>query len=1111
MAGFRSWRVWLQSLCLAGLVLLTCPETGWAQVTAAISGRVEDASGAAVSGATVTVTDVTTGATRVVTSDATGNYRVLALRIGPHAVSVEKTGFETDITLVHLDVGEEAVLNLHLTVGQEMQEITVSETTPVVNTTTASVSGLVGEREIKDLPLNGRSFDDLITLNPGAINYSTMRSPNTTTSNGNAFAVDGQKPGDNETLLNGVEYTGSSQLAVTPGGVSGYLLGIDAVREFNLETGTYGAEYGKRAGAQVIVVTQSGSNAVHGTLYEFLRNNVLNTRNYFDPGATPPFKQNQFGASLGGPLKKDRLFLFGNYEGFRQRWAVTSVSFVPDAAARLGMLPCTASGTLACPSGKSIGTEIPVHGVNPTMLEYANLFWPTPNGPESGGGTAKAFNNPLQSINEDFGTMKLDYNVGRLDTLSAAYTIDEGNSLIPQSDPLFASALAVGSQVASVQETHIFSPQVINTFTAGFSRAAFANNSAPYVSIPASLSFVQGRGPGGITISGGLTTTGTGGVVTSAGPNNASGVWNRRNLFTYADGLQVSKGIHQISLGVSLQRLQDNEDTVSRLLGQASFTTLQSFLQGTVSTLQAVPQAEELGWRSLMGAWYVEDAIKVRHNLMVEVGLRHEFDTGWNEEAGRAANFITDANGVLLTTPRIGDSAFTQNNAKWLFGPRVALAWDPLGHGTTVVHAGFGTYYSLLDALAFQLNAVPNGPYNGTISYSGPLASIAPINPNAPIAAQCGTPGAPTTGCTKFAPQGVQANAKTPTLEKWTLAIEQQLTRTTSLRIGYVGSFGFHQIISIDANSIPPEICGSPTCTAGGVASSGLPAPVTAQSTVPVGATYIPVGRRPNPNLGGGFFWYTEGNSSYNALQLDVTKRFTRRFQFRANYTWSKSLDINSAPTGAQANNEAQMVLDRFDLRKDWGPSALNVAQQVHLMGSYELPFGRGRYWLANAGTVTDKLVGGWVFNTITTLMSGFPLTPQAGSNISGDGDTRNPDRPSLNPNFSGPIVEHSPTQWFNPNAFVLPAAGTYGDLGRGTLRGPGLVSMDVSLFKDTKLTEKVLMQFRAECFNVLNHTNFNTPNLTVFSGAALNPTAGQITATATPSRQIQFGLKLIY
>jgi len=911
-------------------------------------------------------------------------------------------------------------------------------------------------------------------------------------------------------LLNGVEYTGSSQLAVTPGGVSGNLLGIDAVREFNVLTGDYGAEYGKREGAQVSVVTQSGSNTLHGTLYEFVRNSALDGRNYFDQGSIPPFQQNQFGGSLGGPIKKNRLFLFGNYEGFRQSLAVSNLSVVPDAMARQGSLP----------NASCVETRVP--SLNPAMLPYMS-FWPQQNGTELGGGCfgeALSFNHPEQSIREDFGTLRADYVLSPRDTLSGAYTIDDGNGLIPVADPLFASALALRSQVISLQETHILSPRVLNVFTAGFSRAGFANDSSPYVSFPANLSFVQGRGPGGIVIGGGVTTTANG-TITSAGPNNASSVWNRRNLFTFANNLQISKGIHQISLGIWLQPLQDNEDTASRQLGQASFTSLAAFLQGIVGTpgnsFQVVPLATELGWRSLMGAWYVQDAIKLRPNLTLQVGLRHEFDNGWNEEAGRAANFVTGADGVLVTTPQIGDSAFTQNNAKWLFGPRVALAWDPHGNGATAVHAGFGIHYSLLDALAFQLNAVPQSApsfYNGTISFGSTKAPVSlvptatgpgiiPLDPNKPPSAQCG-PGVPAP-CTIYAPQGVQANAKIPTLEEWNLTIEQQLDRSTSLRIGYVGSFGFHQLVSIDPNSIPSQICSDPSgCIAGGI---GKPNPVP----VPLGSEYIPVGLRPNQYLSGGFFWYSEGNSSYNALQVDVIRRFTRKLQFRANYTWSKSLDDNSALTGAQSNNQAQMVLDRFDLRKDWGPSALNVAHQAHFTATYELPFGQGQYWLAHTGGVADKLVSGWVFNTITTLMSGFPLTPQVGSNRSGDGDTRNPDRPSLNTSFSGPVALGSPNQWFNPNAFALPGAGTYGDLGRGTLTGPGLVGMDVSLFKNTNVTEKIALQFRAEFFNVLNHTNFDTPNLTVFSGGTISPSAGLISATATSSREIQFGLKLIY
>jgi hypothetical protein len=264
------------------------------------------------------------------------------------------------------------------------------------------------------------------------------------------------------------------------------------------------------------------------------------------------------------------------------------------------------------------------------------------------------------------------------------------------------------------------------------------------------------------------------------------------------------------------------------------------------------------------------------------------------------------------------------------------------------------------------------------------------------------------------------------------------------------------------------------------------------------GQQYIPVSLRPNSYLGAGFFWYTEGNTSYNALQLDVTRRLTRGLQFRANYTCSKNLDVNSALTGAQANNQAQMVLDRNDLKRDWGPSALDVKNEASISGLYALPFGHGR-------------LGGWQINGIATLLSGFPFTPQIGANRSGDGDTRNPDRPSQNPAFSGPVVLGSPNQWFNPSAFVLPTAGTYGNLGRGVYRGPGLADLDVSLFKTTTITERTSLQFRAEFFNALNHANFGTPNATVFSGAAFNPSAGLITTTTITSRQIQFGLKLVF
>jgi len=341
-------------------------------------------------------------------------------------------------------------------------------------------------------------------------------------------------------------------------------------------------------------------------------------------------------------------------------------------------------------------------------------------------------------------------------------------------------------------------------------------------------------------------------------------------------------------------------------------------------------------------------------------------------------------------------------------------------------------------------------------------------------------------------------------VQSWDFTVEHELTRNMALRVAYVGSRAYHEIISVDSNAIHAQICSTPNgCTSGGVGST--------RGIVLQGAEYIPVGTRPNPYLANGAFWNSEGNASYNALQVEVTRRWRQGLQFRGNYTWSKNLDRGATITGSLGANQAQQVMNPYDPRRDWGPSALNTKHQGSVSFSYELPIGQGKPWLTGVTGVAEKLASGWQLNGIVTLLSGFPSTPQVGSNRSGNGDARNPDRPSANPSFTGSVNIGSPNRWFNPNAFVLPTAGTYGNVGNGVITGPGLRELDFSLFKNTRISERVELQFRSEFFNVLNHTNFSYPNPIIFLGTGTNPSAGVITSTATTSRQIQFGVKIIF
>jgi hypothetical protein len=654
--------------------------------------------------------------------------------------------------------------------------------------------------------------------------------------------------------------------------------------------------------------------------------------------------------------------------------------------------------------------------------------------------------------------------------------------------------------VGTLQEIHIFSPNFINTAIVGYSRGAFTSHGVtlPPYTYPADLTMVQGHPMGTISIASGASESNA--TIASGGSN---GIFdNRRNLFTYEDTAEIVKGKNQFGVGAWFKQVEDNESGSVRGNGTASFTDLQTFLTATTTSFQAAPSAIPLYWRTLDGAFFAQDNIQLLPNLELEAGLRYEFDNGWNEKYGHASNYDT-TDGILNSSVTVGHSALTANNATHLLGPRLGLAWSPFKNGRTAVHAGFGVHYMLEDNMGFQFNSQP--PFAGVAAYTNAnILSIWPLSSTTPLAAACG-PGVPTP-CTTYAPGGVQSNFKVPTVDAYTLKIDQQITGTLALDVAYVGSHASHEMVTTDMNTIQPQVCASPTgCLAGGV---NKPAQ---QATVSEGTLYIPVGTRPDPYLSAASLWESIGASSYNALQVDVTKHISYGLEARANYTWSKSLDLGSTLSGVGQQNEPSILMDRYDPGLDWGPSAQDIQQQVSGNFSYNLPIGQNQEFLNSLKGVSNGLVSGWQVNGIVTLLSGFPLTPQDGSNISGDGDTKLPDRPNRNPAFTGSPLERKRTQWINPNAYVLPTYGTYGNASRGSLVGPGLAEVNFSLFKTTNITERTKLELRAEAFNILNHTNLGLPNSTIFSGTIYGPTVGDITNTNTTSRQLQMAVKLLF
>ncbi len=791
-------------------------------------------------------------------------------------------------------------------------------------------------------------------------------------------------------------------------------------------------------------------------------------------------------------------------------------------------------------------------GFDPLILPYIDTFYPAPNGACNGGGSAQGFYNPKEQRREDFAIARFDENFSNKDSLSLSYLFDDGHSLVPQLDPIFAVDTRMRAQVFSAQETHIITPSLINVATFGYSLNFWHFTTPSTIPIPASLELVSGRFIGRFAIGG--TGGASSGTISSGGGGKGIDSKTHTSRTTYADTISLSKGRHQFMAGLWFMPIYSNETTPVTSGGFPTFTSVATLETNTVSNFQVAPSATAMHWSTFEGAWFVQDIIQVKPNLTLRLGLRHEFTDGYSEVDGKATVYPF-VNGIPQTAFINTDNTMSPNNMKWMFGPRIGIAYDPHGNGKTSIRAGFGIHFDLQDSLGTAFNS--SAPYNGVIVFrTSKFTSLVPFQPTAINPPSC----SPTvsTNCGIYAVAGIPSNSKAPTVDEWNLSIERAIGPNMSLTVGYVGSHFVHGPMLIPPDAIPPLVCAvAAGCLAGGTSK-------TNQSTVPLGTLYIPAGgpgvanTLPNPFVGnGGTYLAFENNSSYNALEVGFKRRFSAGLQFQVNYTWSKAEDFMSGWSADDANDNPSALI-ASNPGADWGPSSSDKRNKLSANAAYELPFGNGKHWMGNANGAVNKLVSGWQLNAILTATSGFPFENNIGNNFSGDGNSFAPDRPYWNPNFKGNPITGNPNQWFNPDAFTLcapyqaansacmlaqtqndlfyqgapkcstpgvappcapdspvalpgAAFGTYGNVGRNVLTGPNLINLDMSLFKKTSITERVTAEFRVEGFNMLNRANYATPGLSGFSGTMPSPSAGQISATATTSRQLQFGLKVLF
>jgi hypothetical protein len=1057
-------------------------------ITGTISGTVKDSSGAVLPGTSVQIRNTDTGVGRTATTDARGYYTASNISPGNYEVSATISGFQTEVRRgIMVNVGQASVIDFTLQVGAVTERVEVTAEAPLVETTNAVVSGLVTERQVEDLPLNSRSLIELAPLQAGIVLAPTGES-SASKGMGAKLVISGTRYNTNLFQVDGADI---NDLGGAAGSASQNLMGAETIKEFNVVINAYSAEYGKHSGGVFNAVTKSGTNTLHGSAFDFLRNDNLDAARWEDnknSAPKPEFKRNQFGGSLGGPIIRDRTFFFGSYEGLRERLGGNRTDTVPTAELR--------RGDVLDVNGNFVRHLDVVPQVKP-FLDFYPL--PAPNGVRSVGGTQERYVGINRPTEEDFFAFRNDHKISDEDSIFGRYTYSDASKVLTN-DLAAQSFNRSRNQSASIGYTRIMSAAVVNQLLLSWARNNLTDADAVIhegLQLPPGYQFTSFPGTIGAFSVQGLSLSGFGN----------EGARNYMNMtYQVKNDLFYTRGNHSWKFGFNMQR--NFLFTLRHFQGQGNYAFqnggnacglaacqgVDNFLRGVARNFTALTrESQDVAYiRNILAGLYVQDDWRLSPGLTLNLGFRYEFITVPSVQDGRVSTLRDFTKpGQTMANLVLGNPTFLNPSLK-NFAPRIGIAWDPFGSGKTSIRGGAGIFHDQVNAGAYAFSFLASPPYYvvGNILGAVPTGGVnPPTNPSFPdayytqqnlLAAQPNI-------------EGFQYIPEQPVVYKWSFEVQQEFAGNLGVTAGYAASRGVHLFrVVTSMNARVHEIRNG-------------------RIFIPTTAPLI------SPGFGRIRPRFSDVTSDYHAFLLTIKKRISRGLQFQTSYTLSKTVDDSSNWTGSSDWDNGSAG-SRFFALKDRSLAAFDVRQAFVTNATYQLPG-------SNMAGVAGRVLGGWQLSSIISLRGGNPFNPEPGVNVGNFTNMTNyPDR-------VGPIKydTRNADHYFDPSAFAFPLGyipseaaalgGAFvGNTGRHVLIGPGQATLDLVLQKGVRVTERVNLNFRSEFFNLLNRVNFGTPNGAIFTQAVVqadgtrgvfNPQAGRIDSTRGTPRQLQFGLRL--